>query len=35
MAKPDRPNFSPAGRIVFAVIAIVVIVSLLYFFWIL
>jgi hypothetical protein len=35
MAQPDRPNFSILGRIVFGTIAIVVIVSLLYFFRIL
>jgi hypothetical protein len=29
MAKPDTPNFSVGGRIVFGVIAIVVIISLL------
>jgi len=32
MAKPDRPNFSILGRIVFGVIAIVVIVTFLQFF---
>lgn len=32
MAKPDMPNFSIPGRIVFGVIAILVIVALLYFF---
>jgi hypothetical protein len=35
MAKPDIPNFSIGGRIVFGLIAIVVIVSLLRFFGIL
>jgi len=32
MAKPDRPNFSIFGRIVFGVIAVVVIVAFLQFF---
>jgi hypothetical protein len=32
MAKPDMPNFSIGGRIVFGVIAIVVIASLLRYF---
>jgi len=35
MAKPDLPNFSIFGRIVFGAVAIVVIVCLLYFFRIL
>jgi hypothetical protein len=35
MAKPDTPNFSIGGRIVFGLIAILVIVSLLRFFGIL
>jgi hypothetical protein len=32
MAKPDPPNFTVFGRVVFGVVAIAVIVSLLYFF---
>lgn len=32
MAKPDRPNFSLPARIIFGVVAIVVIVALLAFF---
>jgi len=32
MAKPDMPNFSIAGRIVFGVIAVVVIIAMLHFF---
>jgi hypothetical protein len=35
MAQPDAPNFSTGGRIVFGLIAIVVIISLLRFFGIL
>jgi hypothetical protein len=29
MAKPDTPNFSPAGRVFFGIIALAVIVALL------
>jgi hypothetical protein len=32
MAKPDMPNFTVGGRIIFGLIAVIVIVSLLYFF---